>query len=207
MNFAVYHRTGLRPGDSAATLNREATPLAPKPSPAGLRPVAEIAAEHDNLFTAVYPIVFRSDILAACFNYPFDGTPFADLVESVPTTKMILETYGLTPAWWMDRIGIAGNAMNSWSRHRPRWHGLLMPLVFESARETGVPQDRLRAWADTHHDLYDEAIGIARDQNLPVHLEESGDLVPGTRVFRSPLVVPGDLRRWSDPKAPRKGPA
>lgn len=196
VNFAVYHRLQLKPGDRVAALVDSSMPLAAKPHKSGIRPVRDIAAEHDNLFTAVYPIIFRSDILAACFNYPFTGIPFLDLVESVPTTKIILESYGDCPAWWSQHIGIAGNASNSWSRHRPRWHGLLMPLVLEAAREAGVDAMRVREWADIHLGLFREATEIARRENLLVHMESPEDVVPGKRVFLGRLSLPPDLRYW-----------
>lgn len=199
VNFAVYHRAALSPTDTAKGLQAEGTPLSPDPAPDGLRLVSEIATEHDNLFTAVYPIIWRSDILAACFNYPFTGIPFVDLVESVPTTKIILESYGQCMAYWHGGIGTVGNAHNSWSRHRPRWHALLMPLVFEAARDAGVTDAVLRPWADLHFGFFADAVEIARDQAMPVHFDGALDLVPGTRVFRKPVEVPADLARWQDP--------
>lgn len=199
VNFAVYHRQALIPSDTPRLLQSEGTPLGTDPAPDGIRRVCEIAAEHDNLFTAVYPIIFRSDILAACFNYPFQGIPFVDLVESVPTTKIILESYAQCEAYWFGDVGTVGNAHNSWSRHRPRWHALLMPLVFELAREAGVTEDKLRPWADMHVDLFEDALGIARDQKLPVHFDEPQDLRPGARVFLKEIHLPKDLGRWQDP--------
>lgn len=199
VNFAVYHRHSLSTHDSPSSLQKEGTVLGTSPAPNGMRRVCEIAAEHDNLFTAVYPILFRSDLLSACFNYPFQGVPFIDLVESVPTTKMILGTYAQCEAFWFGGVGIVGNAFNSWSRHRPRWHAHLMPLVFEAAREAGVDEHKLRIWADAHLGLYEEAVGIARDHDVPVHFDGEDDLKPGTRVFLKQVEVPDDLRRWKNP--------
>ena len=186
LNFGVYHRFALSPGDTAPSLIAEQTALAPQARASGLVRLTEAAAQHDNLFTAIYPIIWRSDVLAACFNYPFTGTPFGDLVESVPTTKILLDTYGDTEVYWHRPIGVVGNAHNSWSRHRPRWHGLLMPKVFELARTAGVDPKKLYAWSRVHYDLFAEAVGIAEQNGWSVSLADE-EMDTGWRVFRRRL--------------------
>ncbi len=193
VNFGVYHRFALSPGDTAKSLIAEQTALAPQAVPSGLVRLTEAAAQHDNLFTAIYPIIWRSDVLAACFNYPFTGTPFGDLVESVPTTKILLDTYGDTEVYWHKPIGVVGNAHNSWSRHRPRWHGLLMPEVFELARTAGVDPKKLYTWSRVHYDLFAEAVGIAEQNGWSVSLEDE-ELDTGWRVFRRRLEPIRDQR-------------
>lgn len=194
VNFGVYHRAAFSPMDSADIFVRERQPLAPNPMPSGPYPVNRAAGEHDNLFTAVYAIIFRSDILAACFNHPFTGVPFIDLVESVPTTRIILDNYRYAPAWWFAPIGIVGNAHNSWTRHRMRWHALLMPMVFELAREAGMDGEKLFAWSRIHRELFREAAGIALERDIPAHLDLPDDLGTGERVFREAIQVPDGVR-------------
>jgi hypothetical protein len=160
--------------------------LAAKPSPSGFYTVARIAEEHDNLFTAVYPIVFRSDLLAACFNYPFDRKPFIDLVEAVPTTKMLLESYASTQAYWCANVGIVGNLNNSWSVHRPRWHGVLMPQVLRLARAVGVDAIKLQEWSTLQLDLFREAERLARARNVSLDFSAQ-ELEVSRLVFRQPI--------------------
>ncbi len=186
VNFGVYRRLALADNDTAQRLIAEHIPLAAKPVPSGLYPVKRICEQHDNFFTAFYPIVFRSDLLAACFDYPFDGKPFATLVESVPTTKMILESYAETEAYWCARIGTVGNIANSWSRHLPRWHSVLMPQVFQLARRVGVDPVRLHQWAKLHIDLFREAQAAASGAALDI---EPAELDVAHQVFRQPLVL------------------
>ena len=116
LNFGVYHRARMTPGDSAAMFLGERLLLASNPAPSGFMRVIDAGSEHDNLFTAIYPIVFRADLAAGVFNDFFQGAPFRSLVESVPTTKFILECYALAQAYWMAETGIVGNAHNSWQR-------------------------------------------------------------------------------------------
>jgi len=186
LNFGVYRRMALAENDTAQRLIAEHIPLAAKPVPSGLYPVKRICEQHDNFFTAFYPIVFRSDLLAACFDYPFDGKPFVNLVESVPTTKMILEAYADTDAYWCARIGTVGNIANSWSRHLPRWHAVLMPQVFQLARRVGVDPVRLHQWARLHIELFREAEAAASGAALDI---EPAELDVAHQVFQQPLVL------------------
>ena len=186
-NMGVYHRFSLSPGDCAAMLVNERIVLAPYPSPSGLYKVKHIAEEHDNLFTAVYPIVFRSDILSACFNYPFDGVPFSDLVESIPTTKIVLESYGDTQAVWLAEPIIIGNSHNSWRHHALRWHGHLLPVAWELAREVGVQPELLQRWSKHHVSLFENALAqyaSSATRFAPEEIEGSS-----FRVFRKRLLA------------------
>lgn len=198
VNFGVYHRVALGPTDTAEGLVKDPVQLAPDPSPTGLYRVNAIAAEHDNLFTAIYPIVFRADILAACFNYTFTGKPFSSLIESIPTTKQILESYGETEALWIAPIGIVGNAHNSWSRYRVPWHGVLMPLAFELAREAGVDSAKLYTWSQLHRGLFAEAWGLFPDQSLKDTFPPAIADV-SRRIFRADLEASGPPARTPQP--------
>ena len=172
VNFGVYARQAIGVADRPATFIGEQRPLASSPSPSGVYRVNEIAGEHDNLFTAIYTIIWRADVLAAGYDYPFNTEPFVDLVESIPCTKILLETFAESEAYWHGPVAIVGNAHNGWSRHRPRWHGLLMPQALALAREVGVEPGLLQSWARTQHGLYDEAIGIAKETGLRPRLSE-----------------------------------
>jgi hypothetical protein len=136
----------------------------------GLLPVNKIAEQHDNLFTAIYPIVFRQDIASACFNYTFDGKPFDNITESVPTSKIILGSYRFTTGFWFKEVGISGNAHNSWAGHRPRWHLIIMPQVLELARTAGVDSHKVWRWMQMHFKLFKESVEIAKLNKAKLNL-------------------------------------
>jgi glycosyltransferase involved in cell wall biosynthesis len=156
-NFAVYHRAALSPADIPERLLLEGRPVASDVAPSGLMTVREAAAQTDNLFTAIYAIVWRADLLSAAYERAFDGEPFTSLAEAIPCTEFILGECGDCDALWRAEPGIVGNAHNSWSRHRLNWHGLIMPLALRLARQAGVDPVRLQTFADTHRLLLDEA--------------------------------------------------
>ena len=145
VNFAVYHRERLRERDQVPKLLAEGQQVGKHVLPSGIYPVNLVATHHDNFFTAVYLLIFRSDLLAACLNHPFDGTPFEDLTECVPTTRWLRGNYRYVDCYWHAPVSITGNAHNSWSRHRPRWHGVIMPRAFELARYAGADSAVLHA--------------------------------------------------------------
>ena len=185
-NFSVYHRAALDPADRVGDLIAESRPVAEATAPDGLVTVREAAEQTDNLFTAIYTIIWRADLLAAAFDHAFDGEPFSSLTEAAPCTELILRRYAACDAWWRSRPAIAGNAHNSWSRWRPRWHGVVMPLAFALARDAGVDRSKLQAWARMHGELFDEAMDIARETGIDPGLDASA-LRLGERLYRRSL--------------------
>ena len=157
MNFGVYHRAEFTAGDKPIAFIAERQMLASHPRQTGICSVRDAGSQHDNLFTAVYPIVFRADILASVFNYPFKGVAFRSLVESIPTTFTILNNYADVEAMWYADCGIVGNAHNSWQQHRVAWHGMLMPLALNLARRAGFCPEILQRWAKVHVPLLQDA--------------------------------------------------
>lgn len=170
LNFGVYQREALGPADTPQALQAERYELAPNAVASGVVPVNVAAAQHDNLFTAIYINVWRADVLAAAYDHPFEGRPFGDLVESIPCTKTILESFGEADCWWHKPVTIVGNGHNSWSRHRPRWHALLMPQALHLARDAGVDPAVLRGWTERHAALFEEAREIAAQAGRSLEL-------------------------------------
>ena len=198
-NFGVYYRKARFEGDSPSRYFDEAQLLCPSPAATGMMQINKIAGQHDNLFTAIYPLVFRSDILAACFNYPFSGVPFKDLVESVPTSKLILGSLQYCDGYWFAERCVAGNAHNSWSHHRPRWHLVLMPAVFDLARDAGVDDGLIWHWTQLHYGLFSEAARMAESSGVPVQIELPQAIENGYRVFGRMVQIPSGLLCVSSP--------
>jgi glycosyltransferase involved in cell wall biosynthesis len=200
-NFAVYYRRQLAAGDSPERFAEESTPLCGNPSPTGMMSVRALAEQHDNLFTAIYPLVFRSDIAAACFNYPFEGYPFGDLIESVPTTKIVLESLANCQGYWVSELGITGNAHNSWSVHRPRWHLVLMPRVLLLARRRGLDPSKLWHWGQIHLDLFFESLDEAKNSNKGIHLS-AREIEQAEWFFQRKIQIPDGIRTYAIPPVP-----
>jgi glycosyltransferase involved in cell wall biosynthesis len=194
-NFSVYHRAALDSTDMAHNLILQSTPVAQTVAPSGILKVRQAAEQTDNLFTAIYAIVWRADLLCAAYEHAFDGAPFANLTEAIPCTEYILGRYAECDAFWHGGLGIAGNAHNSWSSNRPRWHGAVMPLALALARDAGVDPVLLQSWADLHLGLLYEALEITKANGRDPHLT-SDDLTLAQSVFRSGL--PAAYCAWAE---------
>jgi glycosyltransferase involved in cell wall biosynthesis len=186
LNFGVYHREAIGAEESCESLISDYILLGRDASPTGLYPIKDIAVQHDNLFTAFYTMIFRSDMLAAVFNSPFTGRFFGSVMETVPTTEVILKQFAEVKAIWHAAPAIIGNAHNSWRHNRVAWHGVIMPLVFEMARQAGVRQDFLREWSKQHVDLFREAERLFPDRDVASRFGQA-ELDASFRVFRRRL--------------------
>jgi glycosyltransferase involved in cell wall biosynthesis len=182
-NFAVYHRQVPAPADMVARLTLESRPVAEQTAPSGWLKVRQAAEQTDNLFTAIYTIVWRADLLSAAYEHAFDGPAFQNLTEAIPCSEFILGHYGECDAYWHAGTGVVGNAHNSWSHHRARWHGAIMPMAFALARDAGVDPRRLQGWADLHLDLLKEALDMSSANGWPVRLGAT-DLPLAQSTFR-----------------------
>jgi len=185
-NFSVYHRPALRPTDMAYNLILESIPVGQTVAPSGIMKVRQAAEQTDNLFTAIYAIVWRADLLSAAYEHAFDGAPFANLTEAIPCTDYIVGRYAECDAYWYGGLGIASNAHNGWSSNRPRWHGAVMPMALAQARDAGVDPILLQNWADKHLRLLYEALEIARVNGHNPRLTPD-DLALAQCIFRSGL--------------------
>jgi hypothetical protein len=185
-NFSVYYRKALTEGDRAYLLIMGSHPVGSDVAPSGLVKVRQAAEQTDNLFTAIYTVIWRADLLSAAYEHAFDGEPFVDLTQAIPCTEYILGRYGECDAFWHGAVGIAGNGSNSWSRHKPRWHGAVMPLALQLARDAGVDPVRLQAWADLHRAWLEDALAEARTEGRAPLLRPS-DRPLAEAVFRGAL--------------------
>lgn len=191
-NFGVYYRSSFSADDTAAAFCRELVRIAPEPIAAGSWPQRTIGSQHDNLYTAIYPLVLRADLASAMFNFPFDGVPFTDLVECIPTTRYFLRQLQYHELQWIPQEAIAGNAHNSWTKHRPRWHGIIMPTAIQMARDCGYEEGRLRTWLDTQRMLFHEALDIALQQGIPVPIDVDNEFWRSELAFGGPVDLPGN---------------
>lgn len=192
-NFGVYYRSAIGAEEQCSTFVEECTVLGRNPDPTGIYTVKDIARQHDNLFTAFYAIIFRSDIMAAVFNSPFTGRFFGSVMDTVPSTEVILQNFPEVRAIWRAEPAIVGNGHNTWRENRVAWHAVIMP--HELARQAGVRPDILRQWSKGHIDLFREAESLFPDPQVATRFGQA-DLDASFRVFRQHLLkeAPSDRK-------------
>ena len=89
VNFAVYHRKRLMPFDDVRTLIAEGKEIAGENLESGIYPVNIVATQHDNLFTAIYPIVFPIRPSCGLFQPPIRWKTFRDVDRVCTDNKMV----------------------------------------------------------------------------------------------------------------------
>lgn len=182
-NFAVYHREKFSAGEYAEMFIAEQQVVGQNVRRSGLMSAALAGSQHDNLFTAIYPLIMRRDIAANIFDHFFRGAAFRSLTESIPTTEFILSNLAKTEAYWIAEPIIVGNAHNSWRHHRVAWHGMLMPLALNLARQAGFDPELLHRWGCCHVDLLEEAIRLFGNESDLLAFE------PEERVVASSILL------------------
>ena len=183
VNFSVYSRSSFQVWDRPDHLISEARPVSGSTAPTGVMPLRKAVEQNDNLLTAIYTLIWRSDVLSAAYDHRFVGPPFKSLVEAIPCTEYLLRTFASSEVYWHAQQAVAGNAHNSWSAHRPLWHGVVMPQAFALAQAGGVSPALLQIWADRHSALLDEALNIAKSSGLSTDVSGS-DFGLGRFLFR-----------------------
>ena len=70
-----------------------------------------------------------------------------------------------------------------------------MPLVFELASRAGLDKSVLYSWSRAHRKLFDEAVSIAKDHNLQIHIDEGRDGHVWQRIYRERFKLPADVKK------------
>jgi glycosyltransferase involved in cell wall biosynthesis len=88
-----------------------------EPSPDMAAPVKDIAANNENLFTAIYCLVLRRDHALKAYSQNTDGRPFSTMGTSIPTTHYVLNYMMNEPAYWFGAPQLVVNFNVSWNMY------------------------------------------------------------------------------------------
>lgn len=79
--------------------------------------VKEIADKNENLFTAIYCLIFRRDHALRAYSQDTSGRPFSTMRTSIPTTYYVLNYMMDEPAYWIGSLLLVVNFNVSWNKY------------------------------------------------------------------------------------------
>ena len=103
--------------------------------PNGIYKMNQMSTFNENLFTAIYCIIFRRDHGLIAYNQNIDNNEeFKDLVHCVPTTVYVLKNMSNYDGYWINDFLITVNLNCSWTNNGKDiiWNLILRPDMFDS---------------------------------------------------------------------------
>jgi glycosyltransferase involved in cell wall biosynthesis len=91
--------------------------LVAPPTPDQVAPVKDIATVNENLFTAIYCIIFRRDHALRAYCQDTSGRPFSTMLTSIPTTAHVLNNMMNEKAVWIGEPQVLVNFNVSWNSY------------------------------------------------------------------------------------------
>jgi hypothetical protein len=113
-----------------------------------------IATFHDNLFTAIYQFVWRTDVYARAFTNYDVREIFSDGVNSAPSAAFLVDKYAKQEVLWSNKIALAANGRNSWSRYLLRWHSVIIHEYLQKLVSANLDIETARKYSTTHRSLF-----------------------------------------------------
>ena len=97
-------------------------------------PVHDICALNENVFTAIYTLVFRRDHALAAYSQDTSGRPFSSMLTCIPTTRHVLKNMMEEIGVWIGEPQLV-NLNVSWIHYAPLWILERIPEASEEARD------------------------------------------------------------------------
>lgn len=111
-------------------------------------PVKEIAAQNENLFTAIYCLVFRRDHALRAYSQNTDGRPFSTMRTSIPTTYYVLNFMMDEPAYWLGKPQLVVNFNVSWNKYAALQILERVPEAQDLAERLGASPTGMDRWRE-----------------------------------------------------------
>ena len=169
-----------------------------EPSQDMAAPVKDIAANNENLFTAIYCLVFRRDHALRAYSQNTDGRPFSTMRTSIPTTYYVLNYMMNEPAYWLGTPQLVVNFNVSWNKYAALQILERVPEAQDLAERMGASPTGMDRWRRNlfpgfvHYftEMFENDVHSNAEFFSPVrlvarmkHIEAFGDLVPALKII------------------------
>lgn len=110
--------------------------------------VHEIAPNNENLFTAIYCLIFRRDHALRAYSQDTSGRPFSTMKTSIPTTYYVLNYMMQEKAYWIGQPMLVVNFNVSWNKYASLQILERVPEAQDLAERMGSDSLRMDRWRE-----------------------------------------------------------
>lgn len=108
--------------------------------------VRDVADNNENLFTAIYCLIFRRDHALRAYSQDTSGRPFSTMRTSIPTTYYCLNFMMDEPAYWIGEISMVVNFNVSWNKYASLQILERVPEAQDLAQRLGASGPGMDRW-------------------------------------------------------------
>ena len=163
-------------------------------------PISEIAGCSENMFTAIYCLIFRRDHAIKAYSQFTGGRPFSTMLTCIPTTSYVLNHMTNESGYWIGEPLIVVNLNVSWMKYASIWLLERLPEAFDLAEKMGVNAEKMDEFRVQHlqhithwvNDIYTnqenqnyQYFSMMRLIERFKHLEGFREIVPDLRTIYS----------------------
>jgi glycosyltransferase involved in cell wall biosynthesis len=116
LNYTYTRETDSTSVNDLETFLASGTPVT-APTDDRVAPVREIAVVNENLFTAIYCLIFRRDHALRAYSQDTSGRPFSSMRTSIPTTYHVLNHMMDETGVWLGSPQVLVNFNVSWNAY------------------------------------------------------------------------------------------
>lgn len=110
--------------------------------------VKHISTNNENLFTAIYCLIFRRDHALRAYSQDTSGRPFSTMRTSIPTTYYVLHHMMDEPAYWIGDLLLVVNFNVSWDKYASLQILERVPEAQDLAERLGADPQEMDRWRE-----------------------------------------------------------
>ncbi len=137
LNYAYTREENAKRVTDLSVFFKHATPIT-KPTIDKIAPISELSMLSENLFTAIYCLVFRRDHALRAYTQDTSGRPFSTMLTCMPTTYYVLHNMMDEKGVWLGTPQIVVNMNVSWLKYASLWILERIPEALDLAEKMGA---------------------------------------------------------------------
>lgn len=137
LNYAYTREENAKRVTDLSVFFKHAIPIT-KPTIDTIAPISQLSMLSENLFTAIYCLVFRRDHALRAYTQDTSGRPFSTMLTCMPTTYYVLHNMMDEKGVWLGTPQIVVNMNVSWLKYASLWILERIPEALDLAEKMGA---------------------------------------------------------------------